>query len=434
MEIEKVKFKPASPKLKFLYEKHKYKLLPGGRGSTKSWGAVEALVYYSQILYKEPLTILCVREFQRSIKKSSKKLIECTIHRLGIQGDYKITENSIKHKITGSEFIFEGLARNLDSIKSMEGVNICWLEEGHFATQESIDVLLPTIRGIGGGGEFWCTWNPQQPTDPIESMVKNPFPDTVVQDFDYRDNPFFPDNLREQMEHHKANDYDKYLHIWEGKYKKQGDNKVVSYGSVLDAQKRTPDRIDTFAVAGIDPAYYGSDPAAIIIRKGNEILHRQQWQTCDIMQFSTSCTNLLLEYNVKCAVIDMGGGYGQGPYDLISQHISDRVCNLIKFNGGAGGTNTKYKNKRAQCWFMMADWINETGALPNDQGLVAELIQQEYFYTEQTQRQLVSKKKMKSDGIASPNQGDALSMTFDPSVRPPKQVKRMPNGVTTWAG
>mgnify|MGYP003659688752 FL=1 len=106
MNANAIQVKPCSPKLKVLYEKHRFKILKGGRGSAKSWGVAEALVHYTNT-YKT--RVLCCREVQKSIKESAKKLIEDTIWRYGLQDSYEILGSEIRHKVTGSIFIFEGL-------------------------------------------------------------------------------------------------------------------------------------------------------------------------------------------------------------------------------------------------------------------------------------------------------------------------------------
>jgi len=414
-------FKPASPKLEILYKKAPYKLIHGGRGSAKSWGVGEALVYYSNLQFKNPLKILCAREFQNSIKDSSKALLENTIERFELSKSYDITNTSIIHKITGAEFVFSGLARNLQSIKSMEGINICWVEEGQNTSSDSWDVLLPTIRG--NGAELWVTWNSYLPTDPIENLVKNPYPGTLIEEMNYYDNPHFPDNLRKQMEHDKATDTDKYNHVWLGKYIDVGDNKLISYKSVMEAQERKLEKINTFRVAALDPARYGDDDADFIVREGNEIIFMKSWAKCSVPELALEAANLIAEWNVKCCSIDVGGL--AGVYDLVTQKVNERACRVLEFNGGATNLiDSHYANKRAHAWCKMRDWVQTSGVLPHNQGLVAELIQQEYKYNERTQLQLITKEQMRKNGIKSPNKGDALAMTFDPAVRPPDQVQQ----------
>ncbi|EPG6130074.1 phage terminase large subunit, partial [Klebsiella pneumoniae] len=118
---------------------HRVKCLRGGRGSSKSWRIAEALI---QLTVRYDLRILCLRRVQKSIDASSHKLLSDTIRRLGYESEFTITQNSIKAK-SGAEFRFLGFQSNLDSIKSIEGVDICWVEEAHAISAEAWETLAP---------------------------------------------------------------------------------------------------------------------------------------------------------------------------------------------------------------------------------------------------------------------------------------------------
>lgn len=194
-----------------LYSPHRYKVFYGGRGSGKSQAVAQALTFLSSNIN---LRILCCREVQNSIKDSSYQVLKDMTKKLGIGHEYKFTESEILHKRTGSRFIFSGLLRNENSIRSKEGIDICWIEEASSVSQRSWDVLTPTIRKPGS--ELWLTFNPLTTDDPTNVFIENPPPGAYVRKVNYSDNPYFPDVLREQMKWDKANDYEKYLHIWEG--------------------------------------------------------------------------------------------------------------------------------------------------------------------------------------------------------------------------
>lgn len=134
--------------------------------------------------------------------------------KLGVGEQFKFTEAEIIHLETGSKFIFSGLLRNENSIRSKEGVDICWVEEASSVSQSSWDVLTPTIRK--NGSELWLTFNPLTVDDPTNVFLENPPPDAYVRKVNYDENPYFPPELRAQMEWDKANDFEKYLHVWEG--------------------------------------------------------------------------------------------------------------------------------------------------------------------------------------------------------------------------
>jgi phage terminase large subunit len=205
--------------------KSRYKSIFGGRGSSKSW-TVAAIMLLKAMSGK--VRILCVREIQKSIKDSVHKLLSDLIEMHEIGNRFTITKDGIKENITGSEFIFTGLYRNQNQLKSMEGVNYCWVEEAHSVSNESLDILIPTIRQPES--EIWFTYNRQTTDDPVHKrFVEANRDDTIVVNVNHDDNPFFPEVLRHEMEWDRANDVDKYMHIWKGEPLKHSEAQVF-YG------------------------------------------------------------------------------------------------------------------------------------------------------------------------------------------------------------
>jgi len=194
------------------YKKAPYKIYWGGRGSAKSWGVAEALVRLTAAL---PLRVLCTREYQVSIKDSSHKLLKDTIDRLGMQAWFTVTGDSIRSR-SGAEFIFKGLHNNEQGIRSMEGIDITWVEEGQTVSVGSWRSLTPTVRRKPGA-EIWVTFNLIDENDATyQRFVANPRPGSIIHKVNYDSNPYFPDGLREEMETDRENDYHLYEHIWLG--------------------------------------------------------------------------------------------------------------------------------------------------------------------------------------------------------------------------
>lgn len=194
-----------------LYEPHRYKVYYGGRGSGKSWAVARALIAIADY---GKARILCCREVQNSIRDSSYQTLKDMAERMGLANRFTFKDAEIVHNGTGSRFIFSGLLRNENSIRSKEGIDICWIEEASSVSQRSWDVLTPTIRKPGS--ELWLTFNPLTVDDPTNVFLENPPPNALVRKVNYADNPYFPEVLREQMEWDKQNDFEKYLHVWEG--------------------------------------------------------------------------------------------------------------------------------------------------------------------------------------------------------------------------
>lgn len=194
-----------------LHQKAPYKVLWGGRASTKSWGIAEALI---RLLAAQPLRVLCTREFQVSIKDSAHKLLKDTIERLGMQSWFTITRDEIRSR-SGGEFIFKGLHNNDQGIRSTEGIDICWVEEAQSVSEKSWRSLLPTIRN--DNAEVWISFNLINESDATyQRFVVKPPTGAVVHKLTYLDNPYMSERTRQDMEDDKARDYHLYEHIWLG--------------------------------------------------------------------------------------------------------------------------------------------------------------------------------------------------------------------------
>ena len=199
-------------KLMFLFDKARYKVAYGGRGSAKSWSFARALL---AIGASDKKRILCAREIQKSIKQSVRTLLEDQIQDMGLGARYQVLETEIRG-VNGTEITFAGLSNlTIDSIKSYEGYNIVWVEEGQTVTKRSWDILIPTIRKPES--EIWVTFNPRLDTDDTYvRFVENPPPNSIVRKVNHDDNPRFPPVLEQERLHCKETDPDNYPNIWGG--------------------------------------------------------------------------------------------------------------------------------------------------------------------------------------------------------------------------
>jgi phage terminase large subunit len=198
-------------KLEFLFEPHRYKIAHGGRGGAKSWGFARALLILG---LQKPLRILCARETQKSIADSVHKLLGDQIIELGFQDKYEVLKTTIIGH-NGTEFIFAGIKQNVGNMKSYEGCDICWVEEAATVSKHSWNVLIPTIRKTGS--EIWISFNPELETDDTyQRFVLDPPSNAKIVRIGWRDNPWFPEVLKKEMQDLKAKDEADYDHVYEG--------------------------------------------------------------------------------------------------------------------------------------------------------------------------------------------------------------------------
>ena len=201
----------------------RYKGAFGGRGSGKSHFFAELAI---ETAIRGKADIVCIREIQKTLAQSAKKLIEIKIGELGVADHFRILQSHIESK-RGGIIAFQGMQNHTaDSIKSLEGFDVAWVEEAQNLSQRSLDLLRPTIRKPGS--ELWFGWNPELPTDPVDALLRgdNPPPDAIVVRADYNDNPWLPEVLRKELEYDRKRDPDKFAHIWQGEYQKHSEARV----------------------------------------------------------------------------------------------------------------------------------------------------------------------------------------------------------------
>lgn len=235
MQNDKLEFNLQFPEklIPILYGKARHKILYGGRGSGKSYGIADFLISQTACSKKR---VLCTREYQTSIRDSVHKILKDRINVCrnyncpdvyncpGICDDcinfskFFIVKNDSILSIYGSEFIFKGLAHKTEEIKSTEGIDLCWVEEAEKVSQNSWDVLTPTIRKENS--EILISFNPDDEKSPTyqQFVVDEPY-DCLRAKVNYSDNPFFPEVLRREMEYCRKFNFEKYEHVWLGRPK-----------------------------------------------------------------------------------------------------------------------------------------------------------------------------------------------------------------------
>ncbi|MEY0026168.1 PBSX family phage terminase large subunit [Providencia rettgeri] len=418
---------------------HRYKIAYGGRGSGKSWAIATMLVEISR---RRRLRVLCAREFQASIADSVIQLITDTIDRCGYSREFEIQRNYIKHQATGSLFMFYGIRNNVTKIKSLEGIDICWVEEAEAVMKNSWDVLIPTIRKPGS--EIWITFNPKNILDETyQRFVINPPKESIILKVNHDANPHFPDVLFREMIECKERDPDLYRHIWLGEPVADSALAMIKPAwieAAIDAHIKLGFDARGDRIVGFDVADDGGDANATILRHGSIALEVNEWRGQDVIFSTDHVYDYAIKNNVDSVIYD---SIGMGAGVKAQFNRKNNRIKAIGFNAGAsvenptgsykaGKTNQDmFSNLKAQQWQLVADrfyntWraVAEGDKYPEDQlisisskmkgfeYLQAELSRPQVDYDNNGRLKVESKKDMKKRGIPSPNKADAFIMAF----------------------
>jgi phage terminase large subunit len=207
-----------APVFEPLLKPARYKGAHGGRGSGKSH-------FFAELLIEECLAVrgtraVCIREVQKTLKESSKRLLEDKLLQFGLNSahGFKVFQEVVQTPGDGL-VSFTGMQdHTADSIKSLEGYRIAWVEEAQSLSNRSLSLLRPTIRA--DGSELWFGWNPRRKTDAVDVMLRGEHLPTgaAVVRANWRDNPRFPAVLEQERQDCLRATPEQYDHIWEGGY------------------------------------------------------------------------------------------------------------------------------------------------------------------------------------------------------------------------
>jgi len=443
-----------NPALKsFWAAKARNRVLYGGRASSKSWDAAGFATFLASN-YK--LRVLCVRQFQNKIEESVYTLLKHQIDRFGLTSTFRILDNKIISRKTGSEFLFYGLWRSIDEIKSLEAIDILWIEEGHNLTAAQWKILEATIRKQGS--QVWIIFNPRLSTDfTYKRFVTNPPRSTVVRKINYDENPFLSQTMRGVIEAAKAEDFEEYEHIYLGVPKDDDENVVIKRSWVMAAidfhQKRGIEPTGRKRV-GFDVADSGKDLCAEIYAHGFAALWGDMWKGQED-ELLKSCTRVYASAadrgaSITYDSIGVGASAGAKFAEINAARGDGKRIGYCKFNAGAAvfkpesiyaSTQTKNKdmfaNIKAQAWWLVADRFKNTynaahnGAefsedelisisadIPYLEQLIDELCTPKRDFDATGKVKVESKKDLAKREVDSPNLADAFIMAFSPGQEP----------------
>lgn len=391
-----------------LTEKKRIKFYYGGRAGGKSYAFADSLLLKGR---QEKLLIACLREIQESIKDSVYRLL-CDRISLYELCDYQIFENRIENKVTGSKFIFKGLRdQDAQNIKSLEGVDIAWIEEAQTISKKSWEILEPTIRK--DGSEIWISMNREQENDPLwMALAAHPDERTLLRKVNYTDNPFCPEEIKIQAEKCRQKSLDDYAHIWEGEPVRQGNNKLIGSDIVRRAFQSTIFSSSSPLIIGLDVARFGDDSTVFCFRRGRWCYKFECYEKRDNVEVANLATNFIQEYHPNRIFMDVGG-QGAGVYDILKDRGFSEIIRGIYF-GEKAINDERYFNRRAEMWDSVRMWLSSSPQvqLPQDETLFDDLTGINKKYDRRGRLQLEEKEEVKKRLGRSPDKADALALTF----------------------
>lgn len=384
----------------------RHAVIEGGRYSLKSHTAARAILLRCR---SEKIRVVCLRQFQRNIGDSSYQLLIDLIQQYGFD-EFKWTNDEIINTVTGANIIFKGLDRNVEStIKSLEGVDLVWIDEAQTITLKSIRILIPTVRKPGS--QLIWTLNRLTDLDPVIAyFITDPPRDDVWHlDVDYRiaeKNGWLSDEIRSEIEYSKINHPEDYAHDYLGKALNQSDKSILSVARVLAAMNRAADTEGAEEV-GVDVARMGSDRTEFVKRKGLAETKRATYtklrttEVCDKLELFVDYDKTVL---IKIDDTGVGGG--------VTDEMTKRGYNVMAINFGARASDAnKYPNLISEAWFYMQAIIDSV-SLTNDKDLLTELSNREWAMDSRGRRGVESKDSYKKRGFRSPDKADATILCF----------------------
>lgn len=389
------------------FNEHRYFLLEGGRASGKSQSVARFLLYLAA---KYKLRIVCAREVQVNIAESSYTLLCDLIQKYNL--DFDISATKIVSRETNSVISFRGFReQNRFSIQGLEAIDICWVDEAQAITKDTLDVLVPTIRGENSKIIF--TMNRFMPNDAVFAVFSTRS-DCLHIHADYLDNQHCPLAIKREAEECLKRSPKDYDHIWLGMPSDQSEDMLYSLHELLQSKNTSFESQLGYGirVMGVDIARFGTDSNAVVILQQMDALHWEEiycadWQQRDLNFTTGKIHEIANRYNVDRCAIDEDG-MGAGPVDTLT-----RGRNLEYFTGFRNFSisqehNKDFGNNRTVAAYKLKDLLQKSHIALKDEALISELQMIRYEFKSDQRRILVSKDKMRKDGVQSPNKADAL--------------------------
>lgn len=384
----------------------RHAVIEGGRYSLKSHTVARYILLRCR---KERLRVACLRQFQKNISDSSYQLLVDLIKLYGFT-DYIYTKDKIINKRTGSEIIFKGLDVNVEStIKSIEGIDIAWIDEAQTIKLQSLRILVPTVRKKGS--KIIWTLNRLTDLDPVISyfITNPPRKDVWHLEVTYhvaQKLGWLSDEILSDIEYTRQFHPEDYAHDYLGKAINMSDCSIMGVAQVLEAMHREIDGEGAIEI-GVDVARLGGDRTVFVKRKGlNEIarvsyVKKRTTEVCDLLENFADQDKTVL---IKIDDTGVGGG--------VTDEMIARGYNIMPINfGAAAHDKDKYPNLISEAWFYLQRMIDEI-SLADDKDLLSELSNREWKMDSKGRRGVESKDEYKKRGYRSPDQADATILCF----------------------
>lgn len=435
-----------------MFKPKRIKVYFGGRGGAKTESFARVALTECA---KGGKRFLCLREHMNSIEDSVHSTLKSIIDSDGFTPFFDIMANEVRGA-AGGGFRYGQMARNLSSIKSKHDFDVAWVEEAETVSEESIEVLEPTIRKAGS--ELWYSFNPVREDGAVYSRYVKPHLDEILRNGFYEDddlyvckvgledNPWAPDELVRASEKLKADDYDKWVHIYGGEPMRDLEDVIIQpkwVEAAIDAHKALGWDGVGVRCMGFDPADGGGDAKAVALRHGSLVKHVKCWQKGDIEDATNRAFAYADDWRADDVVFD-ADGLGAAVKMGLDKRIEGKAVRVHAYHGGAGvdqpgekyaelrSNKDTFKNKRAQYYWKLRDRFEATyravkkGEYLDPEKMISidsegvedmallksELTNIKRKMTNNSVIQIESKVDMARRGVKSPNMADALVMAF----------------------
>lgn len=393
------------------FNNKRYFLIDGGRGGGKSHAVARWILYLAE---KYNVRIVCGREIQNSIKESVYSILTDLIQQYNL--NFTILSKTIIHRDTKTEINFRGFREQGSfNIQGMEGIDIVWIDESQALTKQTLDVLIPTIRK--DNAKIIFTMNRFVRNDPAYANFVGR-DDCLHIHLNYNDNPYCTNALKKEALECQKKSMEDYNHIWLGLPLDKTEDQVFNHSELDDAKLNKYPMRPGYGIklAGFDIARFGDDKCACVIIQQMGALHWEtvmvdQWDHKDTVFTQGKIAEIVREYKVDKAIIDEDG-LGGGPLDNVRYGAREGLYTGFRNPPLGYDKDRFYGNPRTVNTYKLKDLLLKRHLCIIDPMLLEELETLRYEYDNHQRRILVSKDKMKRQGVKSPNMADALIMAI----------------------